>query len=143
MVSYQVKKDRPSLGYTKNDDNDELDKAHCKILSSAGRFRAAVTCGECFKPRCVFSEAVLSEEDMLCELESSYTCGIILFPPTSPYHSTIVIRANLSCRDCVEAQYYSACLIKFKPVCSHCGGSEETLVEGELVHTLKERKQVV
>ena len=65
-------KDRPSLGYTKNDDY-ELDKANRKILSSAGRVRAAVTCGDCFKPRCVFSEAVLSQEekDMLCELESS------------------------------------------------------------------------
>ena len=138
-------KDRPSLGYTKNDDDCELDKANRKILSSAGRVRAAVTCGDCFKPRCVFSEAVLSQEekDMLCELESSYTCGSILFPPTSPYHSTIVTRANLSCRDRVEAQYYSATLIKFKPVCSHCGLPEEALVEDELVRSLKERKQVV
>ena len=138
-------KDRPSLGCTKNDDNDEFDKANRKILSSAGRVRAAVTCGDCFKPRCVFSEAALSQEEkvMLCELESSYTCGSILFPPASPYHSSIVTRANLSCRDCVEPQYYSASLIKFKPVCSHCGGPEETLVEDELVRSLKETKQVV
>ena len=58
-------------------------------------------------------------------------------------HSSIVTRANLTCCDCIEAQYYSSSLIKFKPVCSHCGGPEETLVEDELVRTLKERKQVV
>ena len=70
--------------------------------------------------------------------ESSYMySGRILFPPTSPYRSTIVTRENLSCRDCVEAQYYSACLIKFKPVCSHCGGPEETLVEDKLVQGKK------
>ena len=49
-------------------------------LSSAGRVRAALTCGECFKPSCVHAEATLSqkEKDMLCELERSYTCG--MFP---------------------------------------------------------------
>ena len=104
-----------------------------------------MSCGDYFKSRCVFSEAVLAQEekDMRCELESSYTCGSILFPPTSPYHSTIVTRANLSCRDCAEAQYYRATLIKFKLVCSHFGLPEETLVEDQLVHTLKERKQIV
>lgn len=42
---------------------------------------------------------------------------------------------NLSLHHCVEAQHYSAS--KFN------GGMEETLVEDELVHILKERKQVV
>ena len=93
----------------------------------------------------MFSEAVLTreEKDKLCVLEDSYTCGCVLFPPTSPHHSTIVSRANISCRDCIEAQYYSASLVKFKPVCSHCGGPEETLVEDELVRDLKQRKEVV
>ena len=140
-----TERDTPSLVSTKEVDGDEVDKANRKLLSSSGRVRAALTCGECFKPRCVYAEATLSrkEKDMLCELERSYTCGSILFPPTSPYHSSIVTRANLTCRDFVEAQYYSSSLIKFKPVCSHCGGPEETLVEDELVRTLKKRKQVV
>ena len=132
----------PSLGSTKDTDK-EVNKANHKLLSSAGRIRATLTCGECFKPRCVYAEATLNqkEKDMLCELESSSTCGSILLPPTSPYHSSIVTMANLTCRDYTEAQYYSSPLIKFKSVCSHCGGPEETSVEDELV--LKERKQVV
>ena len=137
--------DKPSLGSTKNSDSDEFDKANRKILSSAGRVRASLTCGECFKPRCVFAEAPLSqkEKDMLYELETSYTCGSILFPPNSPYYSSIITRVNLSCHGCVEAQYYSACLVKFKPVCSHCSCPEETLAEDDLVCTLKQSKQVV
>lgn len=101
-------RDRPSLGTTKHSDEEEVDKANRKLLSSSGRVRAAVTCGECFKPRCVYSEAALTQKgkDMLCELECSYTCGSVLFPPTSPYHSSIVTRVNLTCHDCVEAQYY-------------------------------------
>ena len=36
--------DRPSLDSTKNDDNDEYDKTNRRLLSSAGRVRAALTC---------------------------------------------------------------------------------------------------
>ena len=48
-------KDRPSLGYTKNDDGDKLDKANRKIPSSAGRVRAEVTCGSIFIPPTSFT----------------------------------------------------------------------------------------
>ena len=116
-----------------------------KLASSTGRVRAAINCGECFKPRCVYAEATLSQKEKytLCELESNYTCESSLFSPISLYHSSIVTRANLTCHDCVDAQYYSSPLIKFKPVCSHCGGPEETIIEDEIVCTLKDRKQVV
>ena len=138
-------RDQPSFGNVKDVDEEEMDKANHKLASSTGRVRAAINCGECFKPRCVYAEATLSQKEkyMLCELESNYTCESTLFSPTSLYHSSIVTRANLTCHHCVDAQYYSSPLIKFKPVCSHCSGPKETIIEDEIVCTLKDRKQVV
>ena len=88
-------KDRPSLKSTSTKDVD-LDKVNRKLLSSAGRVRTALHCGECFKSRCVYSEAVLTQQEksMVGKLESSYTCGSILCPPASLYHSTIVTRVK-------------------------------------------------
>ena len=127
--------DRPSLGQSKCDEAEEIDKANRKLLSSSGKVQMAIHCGECFKPRCVYSEARLTQEERgkICDLEEDYSCGSVLFPPTSMYHNTIVTRANLTCRDPVEPQYYSTRLVNFPPVCSHCGSPEETLIENELV----------
>ena len=76
-------RDRPSLVSTKEADGDEVDKANSKLLSSSRRVRAALTCGGCFKPRCVYAEATLSRKgkDMLCELERSYNLWKYLVPP--------------------------------------------------------------
>ena len=81
------------------------------------------------------------EKNMLCDLEEEYTCGSVLFPPSSKYHSTIIARASLTCQDPVEPQYYSTRTANF--LCSLCGGPKETLVEDEVVRNLKQRKQVV
>ena len=101
--------------------------------------------GECFKPRCIYSEAklTLKEKEILTDLERDFTCGSILFPPLSPYHSTIIVRTNITCQNPIEAQYYSCRLVNFPPVCSHCGAPEEALVEDQLVRDLKQRKQIV
>lgn len=138
-------KDRPSLKSTRSPEGENVDKANRKLLSQSGKVRAVLSCGDCFKPRCVFSDSSLTnnEKDMLVELEADYTCGSTLFPESSEYHSSIVTQVNLSCADDIEPQYYSATLVKFPPVCCHCGGSEETLVEDELIRDLKQRKQVV
>ena len=66
----------------------------------------ALQCGECFKPRCVYSNAKHTsvEKSMLCELEEEYMCGDILFPPASEYHAAIVTRASLTCQEPVEPQ---------------------------------------
>lgn len=137
--------DRPSLSRAIDDDDTELDKKNRKLLSSSGKVRMAIQCGECCKPRCVHSDARLTpeEKEKLCDLEDLYTCGSVLFPPASEYHSTIIVRATLSCEDAVEPQYYSTRVVNFPPVCSHCGSPEETLVEDEVVRHLKQRKQVV
>ena len=61
-----------------------------KILSVSGKVQMATKCGECFKPRCVYSEAKLIQEEKgkICDLEEYYSCGSVLFPPASTYHST-------------------------------------------------------
>ena len=67
--------DRPSLQNHDRKDKDDIDKQNRKLLSCSGKVRMALQCGECFKPRCVYSNAKLTsvEKDMLCELEEEYT----------------------------------------------------------------------
>ena len=138
-------KDRPSKQPVKCSESEEVDKTNKKLLSQSGKVRAILRCGDCSKPRCLFSETALStaEKSMITDLEPDFTCGSMLFPPASQYHSSIVVRVNLSCVDNIEPQYYSATLVKFPPVCCRCGAPEETLFEDELVRDLKQRKQVV
>ena len=108
-------KDRPSLRPTKSPEGEDVDKANRKLLSQSGKVCAVFSCGHCFKPCCMFSDTSLSntEKAMLVELETDYTCGCMLFPPSSEYHSSIVTRVNLSCADLMESQYYSAIRTKF------------------------------
>ncbi len=70
-----LEKDRPSLKSTKSSEGEEVDKASRKLLSQGGKVRAVLSCGDCFKPRCVFSDTSLSdmEKCMLTELEPDYT----------------------------------------------------------------------
>lgn len=98
------------------------------------------------KPWIIFSACYLSEEQKIAFAQAIepqlYTCGSALFPPTSPYHSTIVVcRAN-SCTDPVVTQYYSAKLV-IPAVCYYCGMSEETLVNDEEIQELKQQYVVV
>ena len=69
--------DRPSLQNHDGKDKDDIDKQNRKLLSCSGKVRMALQCGECFKSRCVYSNAKLTsvEKNMLCELEEEYTCG--------------------------------------------------------------------
>ena len=83
---------------TKSSEGEDVDRANKKLLSQSGKVRAVLHCGDCFKSRCVFSQASLSDTEkcMLSDLEADYTCGSMLFPPRSEYHSSIVSRVNLS-----------------------------------------------
>ena len=113
--------DRPSL---KKSPSAETDKAHKAILVNA-KVCAVICCGECFKPHCIYSKAklTLSEERAVSNLESSkvYTCGCSLFPPSSKFCDTIVVKQDIECLDPVESQYFTATLIHFPPVCYWCG----------------------
>ena len=58
--------------------------------------------------------------------------------PASQFYGTIVVRQNCSCAAPVEAQYYSAKLVSFSPVCYYCGLPDESLVnDDEIVHLSK------
>ena len=72
-----------------------------------------------------------------------FTCGCSLFQPTSKFYETIVVRQNCSCVTPVEAQYYSAKLVSFPPVCYYCGLPEESLVNDDEIVQLKQLYAVV
>ena len=72
-----------------------------------------------------------------------FSCGMPLFVPESPQHKTIVVRQKITCTSVIEAQYYSAKLVKLPPVCYWCGAAEETLVHDERITELKRQFQIV
>ena len=57
--------DRPSLrNHAKGDSH--TDKQNRKLLSTSGKVRTAVGCGECFKPRCVYSDVNSRQQRRMC-----------------------------------------------------------------------------
>ena len=136
---------RPSLQLGQSDAQD-ADRSHRELFRNT-KARSHIICQECLKPRVIFSACRLSEEQKVVVAQAVelhlYTCGSVLFPPTSPHHSTIVVRQALTCNDPVEAQYYSATLVSFPPVCYYCGMAEETLVNDDEFRELKQQYSVV
>ncbi|KAK6175079.1 hypothetical protein SNE40_013615 [Patella caerulea] len=113
---------RPSLMLSSQ--NKEIDKKNRKILN-ATKVRDAVLCVECGKPRCVYSETKLTyiekqAVDRLKEL-NSFTCGSPLFPHSSKYNSSIIVREGLRCCSTMETTYYSKSTVSLPAVCFHCG----------------------
>ena len=108
----------------------EIDREHKGILVKA-KVRAVVFCGECHKPRCIYSNSKLSPQEKVvldCMKETNlYTCGSPLFSEGTPLASTVITREALTCGSPIETQYYSAVLVHFPPVCYYCGLGEETL----------------
>ena len=91
--------DRPSLVPTPSEESKERDKGRKAILV-CGKVRCTVTCGECHKPRCVYSmsKLIAQETSHVAVVKNSnlYTCGASLFPPGSNYEATIVVREAIS-----------------------------------------------
>ena len=127
-------KDRPTRVPAPSEEAKEVDKTRRSLLV-CGKVRGVICCGECHKPRCVYSQTTLSKEELneLNRIRESrlYTCGSSLFPSGSSHESNIVVRTALVCTSYVESQYYSAVLVHFEPVCYYCGLDEETLVEND------------
>ncbi len=102
-----------------------VDKENKKLLVAA-KVRATIVCIECKKPRCVYSAGTLTIEEkkflkqVIANQNQAYSCGCELFPPGSPFHSTIVCRQALSCSDPMEAQYYSTLCASFSPLLVLC-----------------------
>lgn len=121
----------------KGDDTQEL---HCPSLQRkadeqgskipAGmvvgqKLRSTVRCGECSKPRGIYSNKVLTttEQQQLAVLleQVEYTCGSPLTTEGSDLHGQVFVQLSLRCHDHVEFAYF-ACPRKKPDVCCHCGG---------------------
>ncbi len=138
--------DRPSRSAEPLPEAKQHDSEH-KALIVAGKVRGCIECTECSKNRCIFSQSVLNiaEELELSRIKESklYTCGSVLFLPGNKYADTIIVREVLTCNSTIEAHYFSSKSVSFPPICSHCGLSEETLVDDEEIKELKQTYAIV
>ena len=130
-----TEEDCPSLSLNFTSEGSKVDKGRKNIIISA-KVRGTITCSECYKPRCIYSKAKLSqaESTILLQIKDSrfYTCGSSLFAPGSALADTVVVKEVLTCNSPMESQYHSAVLVKFVPVCYYCGlGGDGSLVEDE------------
>ena len=110
------KKGRPSYVPTPSEDARQIDREHKGILVKA-KVKAVVCCGECHKPRCIYSNSKLSPQEKVvldCMKETNlYTCGSPLFSEGTPLASTVIMREAFTCGSPIETQYYSAVLVHF------------------------------
>ena len=124
-------KDCPSL---QKSVNAQTDSSRRELLVST-KVRKAISCGECTNPRCIYARSKLSraEKVALENLKDSrlYTCGSSIFPPDSKNYHSIMVQENITCKDPVELQYFSATLVHYSQVCYWCGNVEEMLVLDE------------
>ena len=90
------------------------------------------------KACCVYAHSRLTSPQLI-ELNrlkemNIYTCRSPLFSNESCF---IVVREALVCSTPIEAQYYGSVLVKFPPICYHCGLGEECLVNNDSIQELK------
>ncbi|XP_052268364.1 uncharacterized protein LOC127869745 [Dreissena polymorpha] len=106
------------------------DKENREILRNE-KLRDAVLCGECSRPRCVFSPNKLDrqQEEFLRNIKAchSYICGDQLEDAPDLY-----VRRCVTCSSEVETAYYSAkCRHYLPPVCIHCGTPDSLLDDND------------
>ena len=137
--------DRPSLKPAVSEEAKEVDKGRRSTLV-CGKVRAIIACGECSKPRCIYSPSKLTPPQMktIEAIKDSklYTCGSALLPPESAY-ANIIVREAIVCSLYLESQYNSSKLVHFQPVCYYCGLGEDTLVNDDDIKKLRENYAVV
>ena len=135
--------DQPSLVAVPTDEQKQTDRDRRSLLV-ATKVRTIITCGECSKPRCIYANTNLTREQefQITSVKESgmYTCGSSLL---AGENNSIVVREALVCSSPVEAQYYSAKLIHFPPVCYHCGLGEESLADNAEIQELKQCYAIV
>ena len=84
--------------------------------------RAVIPCGECRRPRCIFSARRPSSSDRAAleafVANATYTCGDALSM------GSFAVRENLDCTDPVEAFYFLCCRsrggMEFEQICMWC-----------------------
>jgi hypothetical protein len=109
--------DQPNINHFMIDDIKEQMSNKSLFTAQNGKF--LVECGECSKPRVIYSKNRLTDRQSLLVAtsisESDFTCGSPLLETTT----TITTRLNITCGSPVELAYYSA---KLGPedICAHC-----------------------
>jgi hypothetical protein len=107
---------------------------------SAEEVGALVQCYGCGKMRCIFSPTKSSDEDRQSELErrietTIFQCGDLLFPDRNEEYGMVFLqRANLSCRNTMEREYYNVKDRRFKTkeICFHCGLEDGVFTHSDL-----------
>ncbi|KAK3095270.1 hypothetical protein FSP39_012504 [Pinctada imbricata] len=112
------------------EDSQNADRTNRDLLK-APKARDIIKCGECQKPRLIYSSSKLSrdEENALRRLkeENSYTCGDEIDSSLG-----FVVRRCISCVSSVEIAYYSAHLKSYvPPVCVYCGSEDDLMDDNE------------
>ena len=109
--------DRPSR--VPKDQHVQVDKENSELFRNT-RVRTVIPCQECTKPRCVLAAKLLSTEEKaaiaIIDDSRMFSCGMPIFVSESPLHKTIVVCQKSTCTSPIEAQYYSAKLVKLSPV---------------------------
>ena len=133
-----TEKDLPSMKGCADKTADEASKH----LLTAARVRSIVNCGECLKPRCVYTATKLSGDETNAveqvKCDDVYTCGCKLFPPDNPLEFTVIVRVGITCHDPMETCYYGATNVHFPDACWYCGESTPNqLLNDEYINHLK------
>lgn len=87
------------------------------------KVRCVILCGNCGKPRCVYSAATLNQDQRTAldrlQDELLYSCGDSLFPKGDALHSIIIAREVQNCSSPIEIPYYSGILKSFLDTQTH------------------------
>ena len=107
-----------------------------------------VTCGDCLKPRCIYSAAKLSSSELdavnQAKEDNFYVCGSELFPPDHSLNVSVVVRRSILCQSPMETTYYSATSINFPDACFYCGQSDpQQLLDDSYINELKQEYATV
>ena len=111
--------DRPSLSLKKS-----KEKSAKPFRMTAETVCDVIVCGECLKPRCVYSKKKLSKNEhsqlQILKQDYFYCCGGTIFPENSDIKSLCCIELLTSCNEDVSPHYFAA---KFNNsiCCYHCG----------------------
>ncbi|XP_033730726.1 uncharacterized protein LOC117320173 [Pecten maximus] len=113
-----------------DDSSVEMDRRNREILK-AGKARDIIICGECSKPRVVYSGNKMSREQdahlRRIKEAGTFTCG-----ENFPEEFGFIIRKCLHCTTEVEVAYYSASMRAFVPSCClYCGTQDENELLGD------------
>ncbi|WAR05775.1 hypothetical protein MAR_021144, partial [Mya arenaria] len=130
---------RPSLKkHGDFDEESEEDDKQNRDIFKVEKVRDAVLCGECHKPRCVFSAKTLDRQQLFeikhyLKRKPSRTSRPAKHIPVGINWRKHLDCMSVSCISDVEISYFSAkCRHYLPPVCVYCGNTGELLDDNDL-----------